>query len=257
MNAASVDGLNTSDNPVGSYGREVSISTRQRISAHSKGRRHTPESIARISAAKKGHRPTLEQRQRQAAAQVGLKRSDETRQRMSDASKGKTKSLEHRKNISIGRFGKKQSKETIERKRKALLGRIFKPESIIKQKESLKRTIEFRKANGIPVRLVHKWVVVTDNLGSVVFVTSDAHEAAEHFGISYGSVRLYLLQGNPVRGGFTFHRAEAIIEPREQSSNTLALACSPAPLDHPRQPPETEERRFADKALSPLPFVRE
>lgn len=73
LNASSIDGFNSRDNPCATYNFKAS-----------------PATCARISASKKGRRPTPPQIENQIAGQVGLKRTQETRMKMSMSANGKT-----------------------------------------------------------------------------------------------------------------------------------------------------------------------
>jgi DNA mismatch endonuclease Vsr len=102
-----------SDNP--RYGKHLSQELRERLSAISKGRRHTPEEI-----------------QKQIKSQIGHHISDETRRKISISNTGKTHSLETRLKISLIQKGKKLTEVHKQKLSLAFKGRKLKPETIEK-----------------------------------------------------------------------------------------------------------------------------
>ena len=124
-------GYNLTDGGAGSYGREVSIESREKQSKSLTGYKHSPEARANMAKAQKGRKHSPEARANMAKAMKGKKRSPEACANISRSkignipwNKGKTGiySEETLKKISEASKGRIHSKET--RKKMSLKGKL-------------------------------------------------------------------------------------------------------------------------------------
>lgn len=105
----------------GNINKNVSESTRAKISASKMGKHPTLETRARMSASRKGNpkmslaqmgkHPSLETRKKLSLMRIGKKPSAETRAKLSKWQIGRTLSAEHRAKISLGRRGQRHREE--------------------------------------------------------------------------------------------------------------------------------------------------
>lgn len=175
FDSASIDGLNTRENPTATYGIQPSAATG-----------------ARISAAKKGMTFTPEQRARQSAGMIGLKPSRETCEKISASNRGKTFSVEHRAKISDARRGRKLTPEHKERLLSSLRGRTVSEESIAKQKATWQARKELM---GVEFHDHRKPIIATAGGGHVIHVFESLLEAVAGLETANSSLRYYLRTG--------------------------------------------------------------
>lgn len=210
LNAASIEGFNTRSDPVASYDRTVSAATRQRIGAHSKGRKLSEESKALIGAANRKHRRSPEQKARMSQIRIGMLNSPETRAKISAFHKGKRKSAEHRARLAASKIGVRQSAETCAKKSAALKGRTFSADSRKAISESIKSGMAKRASDGLPIRDVTKWFVALDRDENFVIASHCLDDIAAHFGKSCSMIRFYLTRHSQHPDGFIFYFGRAI-----------------------------------------------
>lgn len=210
LNAASIDGFNTRSDPVASYDRTVSAATRQRISAHSRGRKLSDEAKALIGAANSKHRRTPEQKARMSQIRMGMPNSPEARAKISAFHKGKKKSADHRAKLSAAKTGVPQSAETSAKISASLMGRKFSKETRALQRRVAMENFQKRSEAGLPIRNVSKWFVVLDAQENFITASHDMHELAPLFGVSYGSIRNYVEGNTKPASGNIFLYAFAI-----------------------------------------------
>jgi len=150
-------------------GRKLSQETKDKIGAKSKGRKKSPEARKKLSEARKGKHHSQKTKEliwanksedgkaasianfqlrpkkcseaakeKLRAANIGKKVNEETKKKISDTLRGRKLSKEHTDKLRLVNTGKHLSEETKQKLREANLGKKHSPETIAKQKASMK-----------------------------------------------------------------------------------------------------------------------
>jgi len=139
LHSASVTGFNTIPRPTSvPYGKEISIATRQRISAAHKGRKHTPEALSRMQAG----RNTPESKAKRTASHTGHPVSVETRAKLRAANLGKPMPLATKAAIRKANLGRVTPEHIKAKLRLAHTGKIMSEAARAKMSISQKARFE-------------------------------------------------------------------------------------------------------------------
>jgi len=207
LDSDSVGNLNIRSNPTATYDGVVSASTRARISAHSKGRKHRPESIEKIRLVNKGRKHTPDQIAKQAASQVGMKRTESACQNISSALTGRKFSEDHRKNISLSRKGMVLSFDHKRKISEGSKGRVF---SVLSREKMGVTKIARRAALGASYGDLRKAVVATDFAGNFLLCFESLLDAVNGLGVPNSTLRYYLRTGGKTAAGMLLYYATIV-----------------------------------------------
>lgn len=129
-------------------------STRKKMSAALKGKKHSEETKAKISASHKGKNTWTKGRKhsestlkKMSETRRGMKRTDETKAKMSAAQKGRKLSDEHRAKLSAAHKGIKHTAEAKAKMSASHKGKKMSPESVAKRTATWKANRERRLNN--------------------------------------------------------------------------------------------------------------